>query len=95
MEEKKFDAKTIIGFVLIFFLLLWVMQNNKPTEEELAKRKAAQEQAEAQAKQPENTTPAAEPFQQIPTDSVALAQYKTTLGAFAYSASLPSAKPCT
>ena len=92
MEEKKFDAKTIIGFVLIFFLLLWVMQNNKPTEEELAKRKAAQEQAEAQAKQSENTTPAAEPFQQIPTDSVALAQYKTTLGAFAYSASLPSAK---
>lgn len=92
MEEKKFDAKTIIGFVLIFFLLLWVMENNKPSQEELAKRKAAQEQAEAQAKQQQNTATTAQAFQQIPTDSVALAQYKATLGAFAYSASLPSAK---
>ena len=34
MEEKKFDVKSIIGFVLIFILLLWVMNNNRPTQEE-------------------------------------------------------------
>lgn len=55
MEEKKFDLKSIIGFVLIFILLLWVMNNNRPTQEELAKRKAEQEQAAA-AKNPQNNT---------------------------------------
>lgn len=55
MEEKKFDVKSIIGFVLIFILLLWVMNNNRPTQEELAKRKAEQEQAAA-AKNPQNNT---------------------------------------
>lgn len=54
MEEKKFDVKSIIGFVLIFILLLWVMNNNRPTQEELAKRKAEQEQAAA--KNPQNNT---------------------------------------
>ena len=55
MEEKKFDLKSIIGFVLIFILLLWVMNNNRPTQEELAKRKAEQEQA-AKANNPQNNT---------------------------------------
>ena len=55
MEEKKFDVKSIIGFVLIFILLLWVMNNNRPTQEELAKRKAEQEQA-AKANNPQNNT---------------------------------------
>jgi len=54
MEEKKFDLKSIIGFVLIFILLLWVMNNNRPTQEELAKRKTEQEQAAA--KNPQNNT---------------------------------------
>ena len=93
MEEKSFDFKTILGFILIFVLLLWVMNNNKPTEEELAKRKAQQEQAAAQAKNNEQATAVTTmPQGTTPTDSVALAQYKATLGAFAYSASLPSAQ---
>ena len=32
MEEKKFDLKSIIGFTLIFILLMWFMNNNKPSE---------------------------------------------------------------
>lgn len=76
MEEKKFDLKSIIGFVLIFILLLWVMNNNRPTQEELAKRKAEQEQAAA-AKNPQNNTA-----------TVATAD----LGAFAYGNAQATAK---
>lgn len=76
MEEKKFDVKSIIGFVLIFILLLWVMNNNRPTQEELAKRKAEQEQA-AKANNPQNNTATAA---------------TADLGAFAYSNAQPTAK---
>lgn len=94
MEEKKLDVKTIIGFVLIFGLLMWVMYNNQPTAEELAKQKAEKERIEAEKN---NQNKIVEHHNSgvttsIPTDSVALANYKSTLGAFAYSASLPSAK---
>ena len=76
MEEKKFDVKSIIGFVLIFILLLWVMNNNRPTQEELAKRKAEQEQAAA-AKNPQNNTATAA---------------TADLGAFAYGNAQATAK---
>ena len=76
MEEKKFDLKSIIGFVLIFILLLWVMNNNRPTQEELAKRKAEQEQAAA-AKNPQNNTATAA---------------TADLGAFAYGNTQATAK---
>ena len=76
MEEKKFDLKSIIGFVLIFILLLWVMNNNRPTQEELAKRKAEQEQA-AKTNNPQNNTATAA---------------TADLGAFAYSNAQPTAK---
>ena len=77
MEEKKFDVKSIIGFVLIFILLLWVMNNNRPTQEELAKRKAEQEQAAA-AKNSQNNT--------------ATAAATADLGAFAYGNAQATAK---
>ena len=76
MEEKKFDVKSIIGFVLIFILLLWVMNNNRPTQEELAKRKAEQEQAAA-TKNPQNNTATAA---------------TADLGAFAYGNAQATAK---
>ena len=76
MEEKKFDLKSIIGFVLIFILLLWVMNNNRPTQEELAKHKAEQEQAAA-AKNPQNNTATAA---------------TADLGAFAYGNAQATAK---
>lgn len=76
MEEKKFDLKSIIGFVLIFILLLWVMNNNRPTQEELAKRKAEQEQA-AKANNPQNN---------------AATTATADLGAFAYGNAQATAK---
>ena len=36
MEEKKLDLNSIIGFVLIFGILIWMMYQNQPTEKEIA-----------------------------------------------------------
>ena len=56
MEEKKFDINSIIGFVLIGGILLWMLYLNQPTEEEIQAEKAkievaAQEKAAAEAAQ--------------------------------------------
>jgi len=98
MEEKKFDLNSIIGFALIFGIVAFMMYQNQPTPEEIeAQKKAKQEQVEANKK--ENTTNKTTDFVQNtkpiavnPQDSVALEGVKAQLGAFAYSASLPSAK---
>ena len=51
MEEKKLDINSIIGFILIFGILLWMLYNNQPTPEELqAQEKAKQEQIESENK---------------------------------------------
>ena len=44
MEEKKFDFNTIIGFVLIGGILLFMLYQNQPTPEELEAEKAKKEQ---------------------------------------------------
>lgn len=50
MEEKKLDINSIIGFVLIFGILLYIMYQNQPTPEEIeAQKQAEQEQVEAEA----------------------------------------------
>ena len=49
MEEKKLDINSIIGFVLISGILLWMLYANTPTAEEL-KAKEKKEQVEKQAK---------------------------------------------
>ena len=33
MEEKKFDANSIIGFLLLGAIMLWFMYTNKPEEQ--------------------------------------------------------------
>ncbi|MGI9550461.1 MAG: membrane protein insertase YidC, partial [Aurantibacter sp.] len=48
MEEKKLDINTIIGFVLIFGILIYMFYQNRPTPEELEAERAKQEQVEAQ-----------------------------------------------
>ena len=93
MEEKKFDLNSIIGFALIFGILMWIMYQNQPTEHELAAEKAKKEQVDVKAK---TETPVAAPALAIAdstaTDSIQLSKLKGTLGTFAYSATLPSAK---
>ncbi|MEY2692662.1 MAG: Membrane protein insertase YidC [Bacteroidota bacterium] len=86
MEEKKLDLNSIIGFVLIFGILIWIMYQNQPTEAQIKADKAKKEQAAVQAKK---QAAAAVP---VVLDSVQKAQASAALGNFSYSASLPSAK---
>ncbi|CAM4026164.1 membrane protein insertase YidC [Flavobacterium antarcticum] len=94
MEEKKFDLNSIIGFALIFGILMWIMYQNQPTEQELAAEKAKKEQVDKDAKtvKTENTPIQSVVIDTTQTDSTQLAKLKGSLGNFAYSATLPSAK---
>ncbi|WP_172915515.1 membrane protein insertase YidC [Capnocytophaga canimorsus] len=92
MEEKKLDFKTILGFGLIFVLLIWVMYNNRPTEEELAKQKAEKEQIDSEKQQATSALQNERNTLTLPTDSLSRANYAASLGAFAYSANLPTAE---
>ncbi|AWM12719.1 membrane protein insertase YidC [Flavobacterium sediminis] len=87
MEEKKLDVKSIIGFVLISGILMWMIYSNTPTPEEL-QEKEKQEQAE---KAKEAATEQEATVVVNPTDSVTVAKAQKELGSFAYSATLPSA----
>ena len=96
MEEKKLDINSIIGFALIFGILMYMLWQNQPTPEQVAEQeKAKQEQlaAEEKAKVPEDViqTTAADFSKEAVTDSVQLTSLKNKLGAFAYSSTLPSA----
>ncbi len=98
MEEKKFDLNSIIGFALIFGIIIWMFYLNQPTPEEIEAEKAKQEQVETETEKEtdKNTTTdfvtESKAIVVNPQDSVAVASAKSQLGAFAYSASLPSAK---
>ena len=90
MEKKKLDLNSIIGFVLIFGIMIWIMYQNKPTQAEIDK-KAKQELVE-KTKTADNKVAKVAETVVLPTDSVQVAKMKATLGSFAYSATLPSAK---
>lgn len=93
MEEKKFDINTIIGFVLIFGIVVWMMYRNQPTPEELAEKERLEKEAAttktAQGAVKEDAFIAADT---TTADSAQVAKLRGTLGQFAYSATLPSAK---
>ncbi len=89
MEEKKFDRNSIIGFVLIFLILMGIMFINKPSPEAAGNKvKTEQDPKQATTAVSQTATPA------VP-DSLQLQQLKSSLGNFAYSATLPSAKATT
>ncbi|MDC6406712.1 MULTISPECIES: membrane protein insertase YidC [Maribacter] len=86
MEEKKLDVKSIIGFVLIFGILIFMFYQNKPTPEELEAQKAKQEQMDAAAA--EESSPEDIVIDDTPAvnlnDSTAVAGYKSQIGAFGF-----------
>ncbi|GAB1855687.1 membrane protein insertase YidC [Flavobacteriaceae bacterium MHTCC 0001] len=97
MEEKKLDINSIIGFVLIFGIMIYMFYINKPTPEELeAKEKEKQAQVEADKKAkldkqalvttPKDYTPVAD------LDSVGLEAFKNKFGILAYSETLATDK---
>ena len=93
MEQKKFDYNSIIGFGLIFVIIMWVMYNNRQTELKEQQEKAKTEKA---AKAEPKVTPAQVVAKTITdstvTDSVKIQKLQGVLGSFAYSATLSSAK---
>ena len=48
MEEKKLDLNSIIGFVLIVGILIWIMYQNQPDEKQVAAEKAKKELVQKQ-----------------------------------------------
>jgi YidC/Oxa1 family membrane protein insertase len=94
MEEKKLDLNSIIGFALIFVIIIWIFYQNQPTQKEIDAKKAKQELVE---KAKNNKTEAAKVINANPvaidTNNLEqVAKLKSTLGTFAYSATLPTAK---
>jgi len=98
MEEKKFDLNSLIGFVLLGAIMLWYFYNNQPTPEEIANQKIEQLQDSIQNSQPQISNQQkkvekdTEGVQIGASDSLTVVQTQNKLGAFAYSAGLPSAK---
>jgi len=94
MEEKKLDLNSLIGFVLIFGILLYMLWQNAPTPEDIEaqKKEAQQEQVEAEKSKKDTVFEAtAEDFSMPVGDSLKLQELKNKLGDFAYASSLPSA----
>ncbi|NHF58058.1 membrane protein insertase YidC [Flavobacteriaceae bacterium TP-CH-4] len=87
MEEKKIDINSIIGFVLIFGILIYTFYQNRPTAEELEAEKAKQEQVETKTEAEEvKESPVAAPEKINLQDSTAVADYQSSIGAFGYTA---------
>ncbi|MEM9001851.1 MAG: membrane protein insertase YidC [Bacteroidota bacterium] len=85
MEEKKLDLNSIIGFALIFGILIFWFYLTKPTPEEIAAEKAKQAQVEAEKKTKKADKPeVAEPIAFDTKDSTAVASYKKEVGAFGF-----------
>ncbi|SIR03001.1 membrane protein insertase YidC [Maribacter ulvicola] len=86
MEEKKFDVQSIIGFVLIFGILIFMFYQSQPTPEELEAEKAKQEQVEAaKASEKLGTETVVQDIPQLDLqDSTAVANYQGKIGAFGF-----------
>ena len=99
MEEKKLDINSIIGFLLIGAILLYMLWQNQPTPEQLAEQeKAKQEQLASEAANQvatELTITNNSNENQLPTDPQGLANLKNKIGDFAYALTLASATNTT
>ena len=93
MEQKnKFDLNSLIGFALIFVIIIWIMTNSKNSEEQKQLDKVKQEQVDKEKKTVPAQTIAETLKDSTVTDTAKVEKLKSVLGSFAYSASLPSAK---
>ena len=94
MEEKKFDKNSIIGITLIVLIFVWMMINSQKDAQKEQALKAKQEKIdkakkEVEAKTKQVTTTLADT---TVSDTVKIQKLQGTLGSFAYSATLPTAK---
>ncbi len=86
MEEKKIDINSIIGFLLIFGILIFWFYQNQPTPEELEAQKAEQQKTETPATEIQSHTEGPGKVEQAidMRDSASIESYKRTLGDFAF-----------
>ena len=94
MEEKKFDIRSLIGFTLIFGILMWMMYSNQPSKEEVAE-KAKKEQADKVAKETKTQASNVPTVQSTDSTAKISPEALAKLGAFAFAETLPSAKNAT
>ncbi len=97
MEQKKFDSNSILGFVLISGILIWMLYLNKPTEEEIQAEQARKEAEALEAeKQPNEDIQFSDATKQLTSvnthDSLAFEQLRNRLGSFAYSETTDAAQ---
>jgi len=95
MEQKKLDLNSIIGFVLIFVILVWVMYNSQQSQEKELQEKAKQEQVVKAKQEVEPKTVQAKKeivVDNSVSDSISNINAQNSLGSFAYSAMLPKSK---
>lgn len=86
MEEKKLDTNSLIGFLLIGAILLYMLWQNQPTAEQVAaEQQAKQEQIDTSS----NQVSTAKTVEN--TQNSSSTQQKSKLGDFAYSLDLASA----
>lgn len=90
MENKKFDFNTIIGFGLIFVIIMWIMYNNKTKDLKEKQEKVKTEKVTKTITTPIDTAKTIKDT--TINDSIKIKKLAGTLGSFAYSATLPSAK---
>lgn len=86
MEEKKFDVQSLIGFLLIGAILIWMLYNNS-----LESETVTEPQTTEQVQTPATSTDARVQEPLVGTDSLEIVRAQRELGAFGYSATLPSA----
>ena len=86
MEEKKLDINSLIGFLLIGGILLWMLYMN-PSAPEVEEETTTEQVVVTPDEKEEVATPNA--MQEA--DSAAVARANSRLGEFGYSATLPSA----
>lgn len=91
MEGKKLDRNSIIGFVIIAGLLVWLMLNNINKEQESIKKDTELAEKES-VKQEQSATFEKALEAPVAGDSLPTEQIRATFGPFAYSAMLPAAK---
>lgn len=103
MEEKKFDLNSLIGFLLIGAIFIWMLWLQTPSDEEIAAEEAKIEAEkvaiEETAEQKQSDVTLTEAAKQISAisgaDSLGFSKLQNRLGSFAYSGTLPSAKEGT
>ena len=99
MEEKKFDKNSLIGFLLIGAILIWMLYMNSEEQPAVDAETTEEVMAAEDAVETENKDDYTATSQEInaatATDSLAVEGLKNRLGSFAYSGTLPSATDAT